>query len=372
MTNENNIQKGIKGEKIVSQMIKEMDLKGGVLLDNAIFKFPSILYSDGYLTVQIDHLIITKQMIFCIETKYYEHLIEHNFAKPQWVTDYNEEIENPIYQNRKHKEILSNILETNLNEIITIEAIIGSDIKGYSGTGQRPNDYICDENTFKRLLFLLLETEYDNEYDFNTTKKLVLKKCLTYGKTKEEVDEIEKEHLKRLKFARSINVWMRRRNRRMYHYGDVAYCEVCGKYLAFRKFPSIKKGNQRNSKDYLVGCTGYNTYSSRGCVSKPIYNFEEMNIVEFAVPEGEEQNMTFVEIMEELKEIKDQNNNLRDLLKENQEKNRYLQRKVNNLQEENRNLSDSVITLERANRNLESENHKFSKIIGKFYFRKER
>ena len=97
-----------------------------------------------------------------------------------------------------------------------------------------------------------------------------------------------------------------------------------------------------------------------------------MNIVEFAVPEGEEQNMTFVEIMEELKEIKDQNNNLRDLLKENQEKNRYLQRKVNNLQEENRNLSDSVITLERANRNLESENHKFSKIIGKFYFRKER
>ena len=44
--------------------------------------------------------------------------------------------------------------------------------------------------------FLLLETEYDNEYDFNKTKKLVLKKCLTYGKTKEEVDEIEKEHLK--------------------------------------------------------------------------------------------------------------------------------------------------------------------------------
>lgn len=358
------LKKGKQGEAIVAQAIGKIDFGKGLVINNAIFKFPSILSKDGYMTTQIDHLVLTENIIMCIETKYYEHLMEHDFAAMEWKTDYNEEVENPIWQNRKHKEILSNVFRIKLEDIITIEVVLGSDISGYMATNEHPNDYICDEKSVTYLIGLLLVSEHKNDFVFENLKSAIKEKCLTYGVEEHELDEIEAEHVQRLKFANRINVWLRRRNKRMFHFCDIAYCQECGRLLAFRSFNSLKPGKQKESIDFLVGCTGYNTSSEAGCRSKAIYDFEQIDRMNFLVLEEEKQNMTMVELME----VKESLEKSADRSKKQVQ---LLQCEISELKTEMGKLKNKINVLENEKKALTEEKNKFKKVFGVVYYKRQ-
>ena len=360
-----NQEKGKVGEEIVKEELNNLREGNVLVLHNLIYKFPSILYIDGALTTQIDHLIITEKNVFCIETKYYEHLVKHDFSKMKWKTDYEKDLENPIWQNRKHKEILSSIFNILLEDIITIEVVIGSDITGYAATEEHPNDYICDEKSVCDLLRLLMVTDYSASYDFVTLKQKIIEDCLTYGLEGDELKKIEDEHVERLNFANAINTWMRRRERPVYHFGDVSFCEKCGRLLSFRKFNSLKEGNQNKSKDFLVGCTGYNTYSRNGCKSKPIYEFEKLKIMRFNVPNEEKQNMTMFEIARE-KEV------LEEKLLKCQKYILNLQNQVDEINSEVERIKKANNILELERKQLSKENEKYKKLVANIYYKKEK
>lgn len=358
------VEKGKQGETIVAQEISKIDFGKGIVINNAIFRFPSILSKDGYLTTQIDHLVLTENIILCIETKYYEHLVEYDFAAMEWKTDYGEDVENPIWQNRKHKEIFSNIFDIKLEDIITIEVVLGSDIRGYMPTNEYSNDYICDEKSLSYLIGLLLVSEHKHDFIFENVKKAVKKKCLTYGVEEHKLATIEAEHVQRLKFANRVNAWLKRRNKTMFHFCDIAYCQECGKLLAIRRYNSVKQGNHKKSIDFLVGCTGYNTASENGCRSKPIYDFELIDRINFLVLEEEKQNMTMVELLEE-KET------LVKLVDKSERQVQLLQGEISEMKTEMKKLKNRISILENEKNTLTEEQNKYKKMFGVLYYKKK-
>ncbi|OYP59669.1 hypothetical protein CG709_00355, partial [Lachnotalea glycerini] len=103
----NNIEKGIVGEQEVINIIKKAIKLNQIqarIYNNVILEFPSMYGDNGYLTTELDHIIVTDYFVYIIETKN-EHYMKCSYKDEQWKLMSNEEVSNPLIQNRLHKNI---------------------------------------------------------------------------------------------------------------------------------------------------------------------------------------------------------------------------------------------------------------------------
>ncbi|MDB4304272.1 NERD domain-containing protein [Desulfosarcina sp.] len=83
--------------------------------------------ADG--TTQIDHIIVSENGVFVIETKNMKGWIFGGAHQRHWtqkIFKYTKKFQNPLHQNYKHVETLKSILELNDQQILSVVVFVGS------------------------------------------------------------------------------------------------------------------------------------------------------------------------------------------------------------------------------------------------------
>lgn len=107
--------KGKSGENIVSKILHDME-GYNYILDN-------IMINDNGKSRQIDHILISQQGVFVIETKNYGGIIYGREKSTQWKQYLNQkcfEFKNPIHQNYGHQEIVKKVLEDVTDKVYSV------------------------------------------------------------------------------------------------------------------------------------------------------------------------------------------------------------------------------------------------------------
>lgn len=106
--------KGKQGEKLVNKFLSGK--KDGLLISNLIIK-------ENNIYTQIDHVYITDNAIFVIETKHHSGIIYGSAENLKWTTVYGSRkfsMYNPLKQNDTHVKRLRKVLGDNTVKIIPI------------------------------------------------------------------------------------------------------------------------------------------------------------------------------------------------------------------------------------------------------------
>ena len=111
---------GMAGEHWVKQELKKLDLNKYHIINDV-----TVRTADNN-THQIDHLVISKEGIFVIETKQYSGYITGTEYDKKWVQNKKYYINNPVHQNYGHMKALEEVLELDESKFIPIVCISGS------------------------------------------------------------------------------------------------------------------------------------------------------------------------------------------------------------------------------------------------------
>ncbi|NOQ34496.1 MAG: nuclease [Methylococcaceae bacterium] len=115
--------KGIAGEFMVNLAAKLMLNKDKYHL----IKNGTLTTEDG--TTQIDHIIVSKQGVFVVETKNMKGWIFGKANQKMWtqkIYKHSNQFQNPLHQNYKHTKTLENLLELQQHQIHSVIAFVGN------------------------------------------------------------------------------------------------------------------------------------------------------------------------------------------------------------------------------------------------------
>lgn len=110
------------GEVLVSSEIHKYETPPYHLFNNVTLK-------ENGETTQIDHILITKNGIFVIETKHYAGWIFGSPRNKTWqqsIYNYRSKFPNPIFQNQKHIQFLSRLFKLKSNFYTNLVIFSGS------------------------------------------------------------------------------------------------------------------------------------------------------------------------------------------------------------------------------------------------------
>ena len=113
--------KGIFGERTVARKLSKLDKNNYKILHDLLL--PSI---NGNFS-QIDHVIISRFGIFCIETKAHVGIISGNIHEKEWMqTIYQKQTKfyNPLWQNNSHVRTIKNIISAQYPKVLIIPIIV--------------------------------------------------------------------------------------------------------------------------------------------------------------------------------------------------------------------------------------------------------
>ena len=125
---ERKIEKGLEGEKFVQNALKQaLDILKirYKLYSNVFLQFPSSYGGKYGFTTEIDHVVITDQYVFVVETKnqtYYDNSYTENLYHNYWHLNDDKltKVLNPMIQNYYHKILLSEQLGVDREAILQL------------------------------------------------------------------------------------------------------------------------------------------------------------------------------------------------------------------------------------------------------------
>ena len=173
-------EKGKEGEQIVQQALEEaldiLRIKYRIY-NNVYLQFPSSYGNKYGFTTEVDHVVVTDQFIFVVETKnqsYYNDFFKESRNNEYWHLndDKHTTVINPMIQNYYHKMVLSEQLGIDREAILQIVCLkdIPPDKRSHPY-----EDYRCinsryllfeDENFVDILCKLFISRNQNHGYDF--------------------------------------------------------------------------------------------------------------------------------------------------------------------------------------------------------------
>lgn len=260
-----NEKKGIEGEHKVFNTISNIlcDLRSAYGLKpwwferNVYVEYPSILgdKKTAKMTTEIDIMIgIQKRIILCeIKNESFDfprnlfgEVVLREEAKSWSLTD-GEEVSNPIQQNRYHKMVLCDRAGVAMEDIITVEILLGQE--RIPIRTKYPNDFVLGEDNYEFILGLLLANSGGNLDVTSVRQKL------------EEVviqDNLSFKHKRLVEDAKYL--WDNLGKKANLKLLDRAVCPECGGWLVVRRCHSGKT-------KFIIGCTNH----FDGCEFKGYY-----------------------------------------------------------------------------------------------------
>ena len=117
---------GKKGEDKVGQVLKEC--YDGRYMHNVLFRYYGFVSEIS--SVEIDYLCILNKYIYIIEVKNWNHISKYDSKKDEYhvlIQKNSRHFRSPIYQNVKHRELLSQLFNINEKKIVCISIICTDD-----------------------------------------------------------------------------------------------------------------------------------------------------------------------------------------------------------------------------------------------------
>lgn len=359
-------EKGILGEKYVSQKIKETikylgkDIK---LFGPIILKYYSIY---GEMTCEIDHIIVLGNKVILGETKngYYENI---DYETECWKLLYGNDItDNPVIQNHYHKEVFCSMLGIDLQNVVTVEFLLN--YENCKIRTQYPNDYVLGkDNIFDYLLLLLNDYSDDLENDNSELCEKLQVYQFAYGKMKDN-------HIKRLTEVKRIEEKTRTRDGNYrFKRTDIAICPKCNSFLYLNGEHEIV--NVRTSFQIKVKCKKCDYFvppykdDDKG-VPSGFFQIKSMHLAEYKRWEMEEHINTAIDVYEQMKE---ENVMLKEaverLKREKQNERTEFENKLNSIDEMYRLKERELRTVTNELKKVKDENESYSRIVGPFYIK---
>ena len=196
ISEERKIEKGIEGELIVQNALKQaldtLQIRYRIY-SNVYLQFPSSYGGKYGFTTELDHIVVTEQYIFAIETKnqtYYQNSFSENRNSDYWHLDdeKNTTVINPMIQNYYHKMVLSEQLEIDREAILQLVCLKdippNGRIIGFKNYRSQNNHFLMfEDNDFvDNLCKLFMSKNQNHRYDFediiNKMESLVKKQFL--------------------------------------------------------------------------------------------------------------------------------------------------------------------------------------------------
>lgn len=176
--------KGRLGEWFVKRQLNNNIIREHILLNDVL-----IPTKDG--TTQLDHILISNNGIWVIETKFYAGYIYGSQKQKQWTQSFGRnkfKFQNPFHQNYKHIKTLSEHLEIPEKNIKNIVIIIGefksnhipslyTKISNFIIDFENNNEEVFDEyeDIAHKILDLKLKNSFSNKYNHNKHVKEIIK-----------------------------------------------------------------------------------------------------------------------------------------------------------------------------------------------------
>lgn len=363
-------EKGQEGEKIARDIIQKVVdcYKGEInIYNNIILEIPSVfgVSSNGIITTEIDHLIITPYLIVLIETKN-EAYLKCDYKDDYWLLMNGDEVSNPIKQNHMHKMALCDVLHVDPKIVFTIELLLDTcmdnDYSEYS------NDYIMNKEKFEDNLMLLLSTKYKDKLlpDINKQLEIIEKKSLS----------LKKKHIENINTVKDIMKWIKTHEKAyIFSFLDTVKCPQCGSYLFFRKKnnPDFIRNNIRKSKQYFLGCKNY---SVTGCEKKVNYSDKKgsgfKTVSKTSIEERigwRELDKTNMNILESYKFLLKENEELKSQIEMIKSDLKYNEEMIKRVTLENKNLIKENDEIKRKNEELQSKQFQFKHLFWKLYIK---
>lgn len=283
------ITKGNEAELFVSKSVKTaletLNIRY-IIYNNLYIQFPSS-YGNWYgATTEIDHLIITEQYIFIIETKnqmYNHNFFSENRRKSYWHLndDKHTTILNPSIQNYYHKIILSEKLKVDREAIIQIVCLKDIPPNGdfpYRRPWEKNNNVLMidDENFLENLCLLLMSKNQNHKYDFESIVDMVNTiENQQYLYKNQHIDNLERaDKILDYQFGTGVKL----------QYTDVAYCPKCGQIMKIDLVDGVyepRRKRRRHRFAPILKCINKDCYykedfNKRGIEISIDYNFDYM------------------------------------------------------------------------------------------------
>lgn len=182
--------KGKMGESAVKILLKKLDKKDYIVINDLILK--NDLASSG--TSQIDHIVISKYGIFCIETKNYRGQIYGSERQRRWTQNIygnKKSFINSIFQNYGHVKIIENIISEKGYENIPVTSIIAFD-KGADLKIKLDKSIVIKIPYIVDTIIKLSNDKILNDIQIKELEELIKDKILKDTYTKKHVNNIKK------------------------------------------------------------------------------------------------------------------------------------------------------------------------------------
>ena len=160
--------KGFIGETMISINLKKLIKKQGFVINNLIIE-------ENDRSNQMDHILISKKGIFCVETKNYSGTIYGDDKRKEWTQVFNfgkqkYNFYSPVIQNKNHIRSLNNIIKGyNINNVVifynnnidNINSKYVYTVKSFKKYYLSLNDIITEEDVNK--IYNVLKNIKDNQ-----------------------------------------------------------------------------------------------------------------------------------------------------------------------------------------------------------------
>lgn len=203
-------KKGITGEITISQLLAK--------LPGEYHIFNDLLISSGLNYVQIDHIVVSLNGIFCIETKNWKGEIFGSANSEQWTQQIPGKVNyyyNPLQQNKTHIDVLQKYLSYNNAAPIFSIIVFASDAK-LKITNCKEHEAVLTRDELLGHI-LLHKKELMNDEQLSKTLIRISNANVTDTTIRQEHINIVKE--KALKAE---------------HYDNTRYCPKCGSPLVLK------------------------------------------------------------------------------------------------------------------------------------------
>lgn len=118
------VDKGAEGERVVRIRLSDLDPSLYIVMND-------IWLRDRHgNTTQIDHVVVSRFGLFCVETKNYSGWVFGDAYNARWTVMYNRHtkvsVQNPIRQNHAHRMALSATAGVHVDNVIPVVAFLGN------------------------------------------------------------------------------------------------------------------------------------------------------------------------------------------------------------------------------------------------------
>ena len=160
--------KGFIGETMISINLKKLIKKQGFVINNLIIE-------ENDKSNQMDHILISKKGIFCVETKNYSGTIYGDDKRKEWTQVFNfgkqkYNFYSPVIQNKNHIRSFNNMIKDyNINNVLifynnnidNIDSKYVYTVKSFKKYYLSLNDIITEEDVNK--IYSILKNIKDNQ-----------------------------------------------------------------------------------------------------------------------------------------------------------------------------------------------------------------